>query len=1574
VTFNPMAASGTIAGSTGYTDASTKISANSPGGSPGAYGTAFTTASPSSAAYSAATATLAFGYFQNGTIVLSGLTSGHSYQVQVWSDYTGSPGNCNTTFTGANTVTLVPDAGEYAIGTFTASATSLTFNYNYGNDYGILSAICLRDTTSGGSAPVITSSTSASGTVGSAFNYQITASNTPTSFSATGLPAGLSVSTTTGAITGTPSASGTSSVTIGATNAYGTGNATLTVTIAAAGSAPSITSSTTASGTVGTTFNYQITASNSPTSFSATGLPAGLSVSTTTGAITGTPTASGTSSVTIGATNAYGTGNATLTLTVSAAGGSGQITWGALQNMSGTTDVSTTGSFVDAATFYSTAETVNGVTFNPLSSSGTINGYTGYTDASTKISANSPGGSPGAYGTLYSTASPSSAAYSAAVSTIGFGYYQNGTVVLSGLTSGHSYQVQVWSYYTGAAGNCNTTFTGANTVTLVPGSGEFAIGTFTASSTSLTFNFNYASQYSVLSAVSLRDTTSGGSAPVITSSSTASGTVGTAFNYQITASNSPTSFSATGLPAGLSVSTTTGAITGTPTASGTSTVTLGATNASGTGNLTLTLTVAAAGSPPSITSSSTASGTVGSAFNYQITASNSPTSFSASGLPSGLSVSTTTGAITGTPTASGTSTVTLGATNAYGTGNLTLTLTVSATGSAPVISSSTSASGTVGLAFSYQITASNGPTSYSATGLPSGLSVNTGTGTITGTPQATGTTSVIIGATNASGTGTATLTLSVPNCAVAITNGTGTGNYAPGSVVSITANAAPSGYQFAGWSYGFNGNGTITNPSAASTTFTVGTSVATITATYTPSSGTSYALTVSGGSGSGSYLPGTIVTVTAATPPTGSQFSRWLGTNSVLVTGDADSTTTNITMPSAATTITASYTPILTTYAVTVNGGVINNDTGSGHYPAGTVLSVTANTPGSGTNFTGWTDSSHALANAAFSTTTLTVPSAAVTVTANTATTTATYALTVSGGAGSGTYAPGTPVTVTAAAPASGMQFAGWTGSTSGLSNAASPITTFNTGSAAATITANYTSISSAGTLILAVGLEKIVSGYTGPLIRIQRPSDNTQMDIYAASGSTALNTATVSTFLGQTQGWITTLYAQDGSGNNVTTPLPLSTATMPTISVTDPTGVTINGTANPTARNVEQEFQNTLQGNSRYFVIPSSVTINKAQASAFLALRPDFSGSGEGDPFMSLYEVGTLPLPPGSVGAPTTYPATADAFDLISTGGGLQGLTHVAYTTSGSTTTASPTESFSGGNIAERSQQTVVGLVTSPGSAPLIYLDGVSHSSGGTAPASANCSGGYLLAGVGTGYFYGIPLFANYNFLGFALYSGTVSSSTAASISSTMLPRAVPAFNIVASGDSITQGTGAIDGWNTLHYAEPLLNHPADITNTAVEGSVTAGALGDTNYPTIATSLIGNLYNSSYTKNIYYLASGTNDLHEASTGAAAWANDMQALENAKSLGFKTVVATVMHEYGETAAQATEVNNFNTLARAAVGSSYLDAIVDYAADVRLGNSGIYYPAYSGDGTHPNEAGYQVMGTIAAPVFNSIIGP
>ncbi|WP_445718394.1 putative Ig domain-containing protein [Flavobacterium sp.] len=80
------------------------------------------------------------------------------------------------------------------------------------------------------SPPVITSSLTASGNVGSAFTYDIVATNLPTSYNATGLPSGLSINTTTGQISGTPTAAGVFNVTISATNAYGTDSETLEIT------------------------------------------------------------------------------------------------------------------------------------------------------------------------------------------------------------------------------------------------------------------------------------------------------------------------------------------------------------------------------------------------------------------------------------------------------------------------------------------------------------------------------------------------------------------------------------------------------------------------------------------------------------------------------------------------------------------------------------------------------------------------------------------------------------------------------------------------------------------------------------------------------------------------------------------------------------------------------------------------------------------------------------------------------------------------------------------------------------------------------------------------------------------------------------------------------------------------------------------------------------------------------------------------------------------------------------------------------------------------------------------------
>jgi hypothetical protein len=82
-------------------------------------------------------------------------------------------------------------------------------------------------------APVISPGTPPGGTVGTAYNFTVIASGSPT-FSATGLPPGLDIDPASGVISGTPTTPGSFNASIIATNAGGPASANYTIVIAAA--------------------------------------------------------------------------------------------------------------------------------------------------------------------------------------------------------------------------------------------------------------------------------------------------------------------------------------------------------------------------------------------------------------------------------------------------------------------------------------------------------------------------------------------------------------------------------------------------------------------------------------------------------------------------------------------------------------------------------------------------------------------------------------------------------------------------------------------------------------------------------------------------------------------------------------------------------------------------------------------------------------------------------------------------------------------------------------------------------------------------------------------------------------------------------------------------------------------------------------------------------------------------------------------------------------------------------------------------------------------------------------------
>jgi len=179
------------------------------------------------------------------------------------------------------------------------------------------------------------------------------------------------------------------------------------------------------------------------------------------------------------------------------------------------------------------------------------------------------------------------------------------------------------------------------------------------------------------------------------------------------------------------------------------------------------------------------------------------------------------------------------------------------------------------------------------------------------------------------------------------------------STTSVTATQiVASGYQASAPTATF----TVTNPGSVSSNG--------VTVPVT-GGGTTYTLHVINGTGGGSYSAGTVVQITANSPPQGQTFVNWTGAT----VANSTASTTTLTMPAAETTVTANYSGGTTTHVLTVVNG-----SGSGTYAPGASVPITANVPPNDL-FANWTGAT--VANPTAATTTLTMPANDTTVTAN---------------------------------------------------------------------------------------------------------------------------------------------------------------------------------------------------------------------------------------------------------------------------------------------------------------------------------------------------------------------------------------------------------------------------------------------------------------------------------------------------------------------------------------------------------------------------------------------------------------
>ena len=660
----------------------------------------------------------------------------------------------------------------------------------------------------------------APGTVGVSYTTALVASGgtAPYTFSVLSgtLAPGLSLSSSTGVISGTPTTAGTYPFTAQVQDASGlraTANLSINITNAIGTSTLTLTTATLPNGTVGVPYNTTIgvTGGTAPYTcvFTSGSLPAGLALNGCT--VSGTPTAATTANLNVKATDsaspaATGTGPESITIVAGAgltvasppAGAVGTPYMATIPVSGGTGPYSCV---ITAGTLPSGLSLAGCV----LSGTPTAPGISTVTIKATDS------GSPTATGS-----GPITLTIAPAPVTLTTGTLPNGTVGV------------VYSSTIGVAGGSSpyacTITAGTLPAGLSLGANCLVSGTPTvAGSATLTVKATDSSapMLSTSGQVSLTIA----AAPVLTISSPPSGTVGVAYTGTIPVAGGTAPYTCKLVSGALEAGLTLGAncvITGTPTAPGSATVSVQATDSKSPGTTsTAPVTITINPAPLAITTGTLPNGTVGVAYSSTIGVTGGTGPYSCAITSGALQAGLSLGAnclVSGTPTVSGTVSLGVKATDSSNP-TLTTTGTVGLTiNPAPAtLTLGTPPHGTIGQPYMGTIPVMGGTGPFQCTvlsgSLPAGLTLGANC-TLSGTPTG-GTASPIIGVSDsgnppATGKGPVTVFIDTP---LSITTGmlpNGTVGVAYSSTIGVTGGTGPysctitSGTLQAGLSLGAN--------------------------------------------------------------------------------------------------------------------------------------------------------------------------------------------------------------------------------------------------------------------------------------------------------------------------------------------------------------------------------------------------------------------------------------------------------------------------------------------------------------------------------------------------------------------------------------------------------------------------------------------------------------------------------------------------------------------------------------------------------------------------------------------------